>query len=313
MDRRHLEYFLAVADTGSFTRAAHGLLIAQPSLSQAIAALERDLGTQLFERHGRGVRLTQAGEALVEPARRVVRSFQLARGAVRAVSEGGFGHLTVITTTLWAIDPLARIIGEFRSAHPRVRLTLADPLGRPDVLDAVRAGEADVGVVEGRPPGGLLASQWLTDEELVAVLPPQRGTPSDPVSVEDLLPFGLISTPPGTALRTFVDDQLQAAGHPCEVAVETAHLASVVPLLLSGAGTALLPRGLAADAAAKGARVLRLRPAVPTSVHLVWREGQLGVLAEHFLAFTAELTRSSPNPVRSDDAGAPAPSRSGPG
>lgn len=299
MERRHLEYFLAVADTGSFTRAAHGLLIAQPSLSQAIAALERDLGSLLFERHGRGVRLTQAGESLVEPARRTLRSFELARGAVRTVSEGGFGHLAIMTNTLWTVDPLARIVGEFRLAHPRVQLTLSDPLGRPDVLDAVRAGESDLGVVEGTPPGGLLASQWLTDDELLAVLPPARpGTPTDPVTVEDLLPLGLISTPPGTALRTFVDQQLQAAGYPCEVAVETAHVASVVPMLLSGAGAALLTRGLAAEAAAKGARVLSLRPPSPTSVHLVWREGRLGVLGEHFLAFAAELTGRSPGRVR---------------
>lgn len=297
MERRHLEYFLAVADTGSFTRAAHGLLIAQPSLSQAIAALERDLGSQLFERHGRGVRLTQAGEALVEPARRTVRSFQLARAAVRTVNEGGFGHLTVITNTLWAIDPLARIIGEFRRANPRVQVTLADPLGRPEVLDVVRAGEADLGVVEGEPPGGLLASQWLTDDDLVAVLPAGPGAPTGPATVEDLLPFGVISTPPGTALRTIVDHQLEATGHPCEVAVETAHLASVIPLLLAGAGAALLPRGLAADAAAKGARVLPLRASSPTSVHMVWREGQLGVLGEHFLAFAADLTGSSPGRV----------------
>lgn len=295
MERRHLEYFLAVADTGSFTRAAHALLIAQPSLSQAIAALERELDADLFERHGRGVRLTPAGEALVGPARRTLRSFQLARGAVRSVSEGGFGHLAVITNTLWAVDPLARIIGEFRRMHPSVQLTVTDPRGRPDVLDAVRAGEADIGVVEGKPPTGPLASQWLTDDELMAVLPSGSSAPSDAATVQDLLPHGLISTPAGTALRTLVDEQLQAVGEPCEVAVETAHFASVIPLLLAGAGAALLPRGLAADAAAKGARVLPLRPASTTSVHLVWREGRLSVLGEHFLEFTAELIGPPPS------------------
>jgi LysR family carnitine catabolism transcriptional activator len=292
MDRRHLEYFLAVADAGSFTRAAHGLLIAQPSLSQAVATLERDLGSRLFERRGRGVRLTPAGEALVEPARRTLRSFQLARGAVRTAAEAGFGHLAIITNTLWAVDPLARIMGEFRRAHPGVQLTVADPLGGPGVVDAVVAGEAGLGVVEGEPPGGVLASRWLTDEELVAVLPPGPSAPADPVTVEDLLPYGLISTSTGTALRSFVDDHLQAAGHPREVAVETDHLASVIPLLLSGAGAALLPRGLAAEAAAKGARVIPVRPSSPTSVHLVWREGRLGVLEEHFLTFAAEVVES---------------------
>jgi LysR family carnitine catabolism transcriptional activator len=293
MDRRHLEYFLAVADLGSFTRAASALLIAQPSLSQAIAALERDLGSKLFERHGRGVRLTPAGDALVEPARRTLRSFQLARGAVRSVTDGGFGRLAIITNTLWAIDPLARMIGEFRRVHPGVHLTVADPLRRSDVLDAVRGGEAEFGLLDGTPPGGILASQWLADHELVAVLPSRPSGPTDAVTVEDLVPFGLISTPVGTALRTLVDDQLEAAGRPAEVAVETAHVASVVPLLLAGAGAALLPQGLAADAAAKGARVLPLRPPSRTSVHLVWREGRLSELGEHFLAFSGELAGTS--------------------
>lgn len=294
MERRHLEYFLAVADTGSFTRAAHALLIAQPTLSQAIAALERDLDSALFERHGRGVRLTQAGEALVEPARRTLRSFEFAHGAVRSVQEADYGRLAIITNTLWAIDPLARIIGAFRRIHRNVHVTLADPSRRPEVLDAVRDGEADIGVFEGPPPGGILASQWVADDELVAVLPSRASAPTHEVTVEDLLPLGLISTPVGTVLRLLVDDQLQAAGQPCEVAVETAHVASVVPLLLSGAGAALLPRGMAADAAAKGARVLPLRPPSTTSVHLIWREGRLSVLGEHFLAFAAELTGPTP-------------------
>jgi DNA-binding transcriptional LysR family regulator len=67
--------------------------------------------------------------------------------------------------------------------------------------------------------------------------------------------------------------------------VETAHLATVVPLVLAGAGAAMLPQGLAAEAAAKGARVLPLVPPTRTSVHVVWRTGQLSEPAEHFLAF----------------------------
>ena len=294
MDRRHLEYFLAVADLGSFTRAAASLSIAQPSLSQAIAALERDLGSQLFERHGRGVRLTAAGEALLEPARRTLRSFLLARGAVRGVSDAGFGRLTIMTNTLWAIEPLARMIGGFRRVHPGVHMSVSDPARRSDVLDAVRLGEAEFGLLDGTPPAGMLASRWLVDHELVAVLPARVDAPRGPVTVEELVPFGLISTRPGTALRALVDAQLEIAGLPAEVAVETAHLASIVPLLLAGAGAALLPQGLAAEAAAKGARVLTLLPPSRTSVHLVWREGRLSELGEHFLVFSGELVATRP-------------------
>ena len=284
MDRRHLEYFVAVAEHGSFTRAAAALSIAQPSLSHSIAWLERDLGSKLFERHGRGVHLTPSGEALLEPARRALRSFQVARGAVRSVSDGGFGHVSIITNTLWAVDPLAGLIGRFRTLHRGVQVTIADPARRADVLDAVRLGGAELGLLDGAPPGGRLSSRWLADHELVAVLPSDAASSGGTTTVEDLLPLGLICTPVGTALRALLDEQLEAAGQPVEVAVETAHLATVVPLVLAGAGAALLPQGLAAEAAAKGARVLALDPPTRTSVHIVWRTGRLSEPAEHFLA-----------------------------
>ncbi|HEX6149039.1 LysR family transcriptional regulator [Nocardioides sp.] len=283
MDRRHLEYFLAVAEQGSFTRAAATLSIAQPSLSHAIALLERDLGSQLFDRNGRGSRLTPEGEALLEPARQALRSFQVARGAVRAVSEGGFGQLSIITNTLWAVDPLSLMIGRFRALHPHVQVTVADPGRRSEVLEIVRSGGAELGLVDGEPPAGLLRSKWLMEQELVAVLPARSDPVGPTMTIADLVPFGLVSTPEGTALRTMVDERLEAAGRPGEVAVETAHLASVVPMVLAGAGAALLPQGLAADAAVKGARLLRLDPPARASVHLLWREGRLSALARQFV------------------------------
>ena len=304
MDRRHLEYFVAVAEHGSFTRAAAALSIAQPSLSNAIAWLERDLGSKLFERHGRGVRLTPSGEALLEPARRTLRSFRVARGAVRSVSEGGFGHLSIITNTLWALDPLAGMIGQFRSLNRGLQVTVADPARRADVLDAVRLGGAELGLLDGPPPGGKLSSRWIVDHELVAALPPDAGPTGMTTTIEELLRWGLICTPEGTALRAMLDEQLEAAGQPAEVAVETAHLATVVPLVLAGAGAAMLPQGLAAEAAVKGARVLPLTPPTRTSVHVVWRTGRLSEPAEHFLAFCvpedgSRMSADSPGDSRS--------------
>lgn len=297
MDRRHLEYFVAVAESGSFTRAAAALSIAQPSLSHAIGWLERDLGSKLFERHGRGVRLTPSGEALLEPARRTLRSFRVARGAVRSVADGGYGHLRVITNTLWALDPLTLMIGQFRSLHRGLQVTVSDPTSRADVLNAIHVGSAELGLLDGPAPGGRLSSRWIADQELVAVLPREADPVGGTTTIEELLRWGLICTPPGTALRALLDEQLETAGQPAEFAVDTAHLATVVPLVLAGAGAALLPQGLAAEAAAKGARVLPLTPPTRTSVHMVWRTGGLSEPAEHFLAFFApdEAPRMSAN------------------
>jgi DNA-binding transcriptional LysR family regulator len=291
MDRRQLEYFLAVAETQSFSGAARALNIAQPSLSHSIASLERELGVTLFERLARGVRMTDAGAAMLEPARRVLRSFALVSGAARSANETGYGRITIITNTLWAVEPLVRVIGEFRLLHPSVQFVVSDPSRRSDVVDSVRSGAVDFGVVDGTPPAGALASRWLVEHELVAVVPPRALSNQVAVTVSDLVPLGLISTPPGTELRAVLDAQLEAAGHRQEVSVETAHVAAVIPLVLAGAGATLLPAGLAGDAAAKGARVASLVPPTRSTAHLIWRSGRLTPVTEHFLGVVADLCR----------------------
>jgi DNA-binding transcriptional LysR family regulator len=223
------------------------------------------------------------------PAQRTVSSFSLASGAVRAVSDAGFGRLTIMSSTLWAVEPLVRLIGEFRRLQPGVRFVLTDPTSRSDVLDRVRSGEADLGLVDGTPPSGTLVSRWLVDHELVAVLPPGTSHRLLTVAVSELAPLGLISTPRGTALRTLLDEQLEAAGAAPEVAIETAHVASVIPLVLVGAGVAILPEGMTAEAAAKGARVVRLDPPTRASVSLVWRRDRLSAVGEHFVLVAGEL------------------------
>ena len=291
MERRQLQYFLAIADAGSFTRAASHLHVAQPSLSTAMRSLEDELGTALFERHGRGVRLTDAGQALLDPARRTVRSFGLAAGAVRAAAGEGFGCLVIVSSTLWVVEPLVGVLGEFRRLHPAAQLVVTDPRSRADVLDQVRSGDADLGVVEGPrtvPADGSLACQSLGEHELVAVLPPDAQPPPPSVSVADVVAHGLIGTPLGTAMRTLLDEQLSASGVVAELDVETAHVASVVPLVLARAGATILPRGMAARAGAQGARIARLEPQARTALSLVWRADRLSRLGEHFILLAGD-------------------------
>ncbi|MEV4170509.1 LysR family transcriptional regulator [Nonomuraea sp. NPDC049709] len=125
MDVRQLEYFLAVVDHGGFDKGAKALSMAQPSLSQAIRTLEKDLGSQLFHRIGRRVVLTEAGRALIEPARQVVRSLAAARASVAAVHGMVCGSVAIASMPSPAAEPLSSMIDHFRDRHPGVEVAIA--------------------------------------------------------------------------------------------------------------------------------------------------------------------------------------------
>src|SRR3954453_15860680 len=113
MDLRQASYVIAVVDHGTFTAAAASIPVSQPALSQAIASLERELGTDLFHRIGRQVVLTPAGEAFLEPARRMLRGAEVARAAVADVAGLTSGRLEIVALPTLVVEPLVEIVGWF--------------------------------------------------------------------------------------------------------------------------------------------------------------------------------------------------------
>ncbi|MGP4016371.1 LysR family transcriptional regulator [Saccharopolyspora sp. 5N708] len=283
MERRELEYFLAIAEHGSFTAAAQALHVAQPSLSHAIRNLEHELGGKVFHRLPHGVALTPAGEALVEPARQVMRDLSTASASVRQVLGLSAGRLEVVAQTTLAVDPLAELIGAFLRMHPKVEVAVSDPELGSDVTSAVRAGECELGMVDAEHQIGDLASMVLRGREIFAVLPPDAATRGRTLSCSELSTLDWVTTPRGTATRAVIEDAVGAKGATPVVAVETAHQAMVVPLVLAGAGSTLLPQSMAQDAAARGAVVLPLRPRVIRRGVLFWRPGPLSPAAAEFV------------------------------
>jgi LysR family transcriptional regulator, carnitine catabolism transcriptional activator len=273
MDRRQLECFLAVASHGSFTSAASALRVAQPSLSYTIRALERELGTPLFQRLGRGVKLTPEGQALVASAQAVLRAFASAQSSVQQVAQLQAGRLDLVALTSLAVDPLAGFVGEFRRAHPGVDVRIEDPEHAAAVAERVRAGDCELGLADfSVPPLGLRALE-LDEQEILVVLPPTSELGSGSVmQIADIAGMDLIATPPGTTTRLLLEQSLAAAGVPLRVAVETPHRAAIVPLVLSGAGVTLLPRPMAEGAAMQGARIVAIDPPIVRRVRLLWRE-----------------------------------------
>ncbi|MBB4932774.1 DNA-binding transcriptional LysR family regulator [Lipingzhangella halophila] len=295
MERKHLEYFLAIASHGSFTGAARALAVAQPSLSYAISTLEGEIGAPIFRRLGRGVVLTSVGEALMEPARQVLRDFTRVQAAAERVTGLVSGRLDIVAVTTLAVDPLAEFVGAFRSRYPGIELSVTDPENAAAVIDVVRRGQCELGLTEHDISTAGLRTLRLPEQEMMAVLPPAASAPdSETLSVRRLADLDLVTTPRGTTTRSVLDDVLALVGAPPRIAVETTHRAAIVPLVLTGAGASLLPRNLALDAKALGAVVARIDPPLTRRGVLVWLPGGLSSAAEAFVDLVTHWPRDKP-------------------
>lgn len=284
MDRRQLEYFLAVVEHGGFTNAARVLHVAQPSLSHAIAALEGELGGLLFHRLPHGAELTSVGQALVGPARQVMRDLATASASVRSVLDLSAGQLDIVAQTTLAMDPLAGMIGRFLCDHPKVTVRVTDPERGSEVDRIVRTGQSEVGLVHASMPMRGLDGIQLAEQDLYLVVSPSGQKPEkDSVGRSRLAELRFVATPSGSATRDILDTTMRELGTVPTIAVETAHRAMIVPLVLAGAGAALLPRSMAEDAATKGAWVGPVRPALRYRGRLVWRPGPLSPAAASFV------------------------------
>jgi DNA-binding transcriptional LysR family regulator len=291
VDVRQLTYFLAVVETMNFGRAAEQLYIAQPSLSQAIGTLERELGVPLFHRVGRGVVLSDAGAQLIEPARQVVRDLEAARDAARSVQGLQRGRVELIAMPSPGMEPLSALIQDFTTAHPAMTVTADAAFTPEEVVQAVKAGRSELGLLGAASPphtGGLHVLP-IEDQPLVLISPPagdappeDRGGSVPPVAREDLVGARLIVSRQGSLMRGLVDDVL-ASGVDARIVVEVEHRTSILPMVLAGVGHAVLPSSWTSLAQRSGARVRRIEPAVRLRIALVFRTGSLTPAAEAFV------------------------------
>ncbi|HJT02242.1 MAG TPA: LysR substrate-binding domain-containing protein [Pseudonocardiaceae bacterium] len=285
MEVRQLRYFLAVVEHGSVTKAATALRLAQPSLSQSLRSLERELGVELFHRTGRSLVLSAAGATLAGPARQVLRDIEAAAGAVQEVRELRTGQLTIATLATLAVDPVAELVGTFRTRHPGIVIHLAAPEDALDVGRLVRTGQCELGFAHVLMPDPDLVTIPLATQRVLAVLPP--GSQPDtgrPLGLRQLATLSWVASPPGTSTRIMLDEGLATLGLAPGIAVQTPHRDAIVPLVLAGAGATLLPEELAHEAGRRGAVVCQTKPALSRRIAVVHRAAVLSPAAAAFLA-----------------------------
>ncbi|WP_432943304.1 LysR family transcriptional regulator [Kribbella sp. CA-253562] len=244
MDSRQLEYFVAVAEELSFTRAAQRLFTVQSTVSAAIRSLESDLKTTLFDRSTRQVSLSTAGQALLPEAKAALEALDRARAAVEEASTGLRGSVRIGTMTRLGLVDLADLLGAFYQRYPLVDVQVTtSPSGSSGLADDVRHGRLDVALVglKRADLAGLDVRELATVPFVVLVPLTHHLAERAQVSLADLAGERFVDMLPGFGNRTNVDRAFDAAGLPRRVRVEVPDLTTVPEYVRAGLGVAVVP------------------------------------------------------------------------
>ncbi len=241
MELRQLEYFVAIAETGAFSRAALRLSVTQPVLSRQMRALEHELGTDLYYRTGRGIVLTEAGKLLEQHARGVLETTAGAKRAIAALGSTPTGKVTIGMPPSVGSVLTTPIVQRFRAEFPQVSLGVMEGFSG-HVLEWLTTGRIDVAVLYNAPRTSTLVAEPLVTDELFLLGPTEdpAGAGNDAVKASMLaeIPLILPSRPHG--LRVLVDDCLAKAGVAPNVQVEIDAMPSTLGLVERGVGYTIL-------------------------------------------------------------------------
>jgi DNA-binding transcriptional LysR family regulator len=236
-----MEYVVAIAEEGSYTAASTRLTIAQPSLSQQVAALEKELGCQLFERLHRGVRLTPAGRAFLPEARATVLAAQRARHAARAATQLEGGSLEIATLGSMAMGVLPDAVTAWHRAHPDVAINVVSYRHADALEAAVASGIGDLAI--GPPPRRWTGETTILGrEEFVVLLPADDpAAKAERIGLASLAKREWVAFDRDHGLAEWLYAACARAGFTPKLAAQLAEVAAVVRLAAAGLGPALVP------------------------------------------------------------------------
>ncbi|MBI5104633.1 MAG: LysR family transcriptional regulator [Solirubrobacterales bacterium] len=295
MDLRQLRYLVALADERHFTRAAAQLHVAQPALSQQIRRLEDEVGLPLVDRTTRRVALTEAGELLVERARRALGEVEAARAELADLAGVRAGR--VVVGAMQSLGPLdlSELLAAFHADHPAVDLVVQEEVS--DVLlDMVRRDAVElafVSLVGGAPQDGLEVQPLLTESLVVLLAPGHPLARRARLRMADLAQERFITFREGAGLRRVTIAAAQEAGFEPQIAFETNEVLRARALASRGLGVTVVPESDAGPHGPPVAAIPLHRPALARDVTLVWRrDRRLSPAGRAFLALARTADRT---------------------
>ena len=269
MDLRKLRQFLVIAESPSLSRAAERLHIAQPALTQAMKALEQELGVALIERHARGVSLTELGKLLAEQARLILREVERTHVLIRERAANPVGKARIALPSLVAGDLTVPLLQRVKTRQHGIELTLLER-DSASAETAVKTGHCDAALTFMASAGSEMVLRPVLVDDLVAVVPRATRAESRVSGVIDLIPFKLVLLPKEDPLRAALDEVAWRHSAALDIAIEVAALTDLRALVAAGYATVVPSMAAVRLAADSDARVCFLKePRIPCGLSLL--------------------------------------------
>ena len=292
MDLRRLHYFVVAAEESTFTRAAERLHIAQPPLSSQIKQLESDLGVKLFDRSSRGVRLTEAGQLLLEEARRIFAHLNQSVDLVRRAGDGQIGHLALGFLPSAAHSVLPSVLRRFRERFPNVELSLQE-MSPDEEVQKLRNNQIDAGFLYLPVDETGLAIRPILREPFIVALPDEHLLATETqVAMGQLAeePFILPPQHQVPACYGHIMEACRRAGFfPKAVQKDVWLMQTIVDLVAGGLGVALVPASLK-NLRRTGVTYKEIKDlSIMVDIGVVWRRDDPSAVLRAFLEVVEEI------------------------
>jgi len=245
VELRQVEYFLAVVENQGIGGAATALGVAQPTVSQALRALERELGVQLFHRIGRGMVLSAAGRTMVGPARQILRDVDAVTDLLAAHEDELTGHLELVASPATAVGEVVDLIARFRALYPRVTVRLGELRDETRAAQTIEDGNCEFAVAHLPIAGDGLEVVVLGEKEYVLVYPEGTEMADGPIPLGDLPDVPMVFVPRGHSVGDELEEAMRVGGRRPPLAVLSEHREERLPMVQAGIGGTLVDRSMA--------------------------------------------------------------------
>jgi LysR family nitrogen assimilation transcriptional regulator len=265
MNLKQLEYFVSVAELGSFSKAARALNIAQPALSRQVRALESDLREPLLLRNGRGVSLTEAGQRLLDHGNGLLQQVAQVREDMGAKRGEPVGRIAIALPPSLSRQLTLPLIDTFRRDLPKARLAVVEGLSA-HIAEWIATGRVDMGLLYNPQAAPALEVTPILEEALCLVMPAPKGRnkrdartdPLPPLPLRELPNYALVLPEQAHTFRRLLESQATLAGIKLDIAWEVSSIPSIIDMVCAGYGHAVL--AASAVAASGRAEELAVRP-----------------------------------------------------